>query len=128
MKMTTDLIKDKNSIKTDALNLYRMGIRARTEKFDQYFRDKYTFDYEEFSCLGMFFTDEQQAIYNEYVLAIAEELHKLILNGYSVQKKYELVIRRPNGKEEVIHKNLTEERAIEYSCGIDNTYYREQEA
>ena len=42
-------------------------------------------------------------------------------------KKYELIIIRPNGKEEVIHRNLTEEQAIDYFCGIENTYYREQE-
>lgn len=42
-------------------------------------------------------------------------------------KKYELVFVKPNGKEEVIHKNLTEYQAIEYFYGIDNTYYREQE-
>lgn len=42
-------------------------------------------------------------------------------------KKYEVVIERPNGKDEVIHKNLTEEQAIEYINFIDNTYYREQE-
>lgn len=44
-----------------------------------------------------------------------------------MEKKYELVFVKPNGKEEVIHKNLTEEQAIEYFYGIDNTYYREQE-
>jgi len=42
-------------------------------------------------------------------------------------KKYEVVIERPNGKDEVIHKNLTEEQAIEYTDYIDNTYYREQD-
>ena len=41
-------------------------------------------------------------------------------------KKFELVITRPNGKEEVIKRNLTEEQAIEYFENIDNTYYREQ--
>lgn len=40
---------------------------------------------------------------------------------------YELVIVRPNGKEEVIHRNLTELEAIELFEGIDNTYYRKQE-
>lgn len=42
-------------------------------------------------------------------------------------KKYEVVIERPNGKGEVIHKSLTEEQAIKYINFIDNTYYREQE-
>ena len=42
-------------------------------------------------------------------------------------EKFELIIIRPNGKEEVIKRNLTEEQAIEYFYGIDNTYYREQE-
>lgn len=41
--------------------------------------------------------------------------------------KYEVVIERPNGKDEVIYKNLTEKQAIEYTDFIDNTYYREQE-
>ena len=40
--------------------------------------------------------------------------------------KYELIITRPNGKEEVIKRNLTEKQAIEYFSNIDNTYYREQ--
>lgn len=43
-----------------------------------------------------------------------------------MEKKYELILVKPNG-EEVIHRNLTEEQAIEYFYGIDNTYYREQE-
>ena len=43
-------------------------------------------------------------------------------------KKYEVVHIQPwNGKEVVIHKNLTEKQAIEYMQGIDNTYYREME-
>ena len=42
-------------------------------------------------------------------------------------KKFELIITRTNGKEEVIKRNLTEEQAIEYFDNIDNTYYREQE-
>lgn len=42
-------------------------------------------------------------------------------------KKYEVVIKRPNGEEEVIHKNLTEEQTIEYTDYIDNTYYKEQD-
>lgn len=41
---------------------------------------------------------------------------------------YELVIIRPNGEEEVIHRNLTEREAIELFEGIDNTYYRKQKA
>lgn len=41
-------------------------------------------------------------------------------------KKFEVVIIRPNGKEEVIHRNLTEKQAIEYTDYIENTYYREQ--
>lgn len=41
-------------------------------------------------------------------------------------KKFELVITRPNGAEEVIKRNLTESQAIEYFQNIDNTYYREQ--
>jgi hypothetical protein len=41
--------------------------------------------------------------------------------------KYELIITRPNGKEEVIMRNLPEWQAIEYFENIDNTYYREQE-
>lgn len=40
--------------------------------------------------------------------------------------KYELIITRPNGKEEVIKRNLTEKQAIEYFQNIDNTYYKEQ--
>lgn len=41
-------------------------------------------------------------------------------------KEYEVVHIQPwNGKEVVIHKNLTEKQAIEYFEGIDNTYYRE---
>lgn len=43
-------------------------------------------------------------------------------------EKYELVITRANGKEEVIKRNLTLEQAIYYFEGIDNTYYREQNA
>jgi hypothetical protein len=43
-------------------------------------------------------------------------------------KKYELVIKRANGKEEVIKRNLTLKQAIDYFEGIDNTYYREQNA
>jgi hypothetical protein len=41
-------------------------------------------------------------------------------------KKFELIITRPNEKEEVIKRNLTEKQAIEYFENIDNTYYREQ--
>ena len=41
--------------------------------------------------------------------------------------EYEVVIKRPNGEEEVIHKNLTKEQAIEYTDYIDNTYYKEQD-
>ena len=40
--------------------------------------------------------------------------------------KYELVLIKTDGSEEVIHRNLTERRAIELFEGIDNTYYREQ--
>lgn len=42
-------------------------------------------------------------------------------------KKYEVVILRADGKEEVIYRNLTLKQAIEYTDYIDNTYYREQE-
>lgn len=42
-------------------------------------------------------------------------------------KKFEVVIKRANGNEEVIHKNLTEKQAIEYTDYIENTYYREQQ-
>ena len=42
-------------------------------------------------------------------------------------KRFEVVIIRANGKEEVIHRNLTEKQAIEYTDYIENTYYREQE-
>jgi hypothetical protein len=41
--------------------------------------------------------------------------------------KYEVVIKKPNGKEEVIHKNLTLKEAIEYFENINNTYYRKME-
>lgn len=41
---------------------------------------------------------------------------------------YELVIIRPNGTEEVIHRNLTEREAIELFEGIDNTYYRKEKS
>ncbi len=41
-------------------------------------------------------------------------------------KTFEVVLERPNRKEEVIHHNLTEKQAIEYTDYIDNTYYREE--
>lgn len=40
--------------------------------------------------------------------------------------KYEVVLVKPDGTEEVIHRNLTEHQAIGLFEGIDNTYYREQ--
>lgn len=41
-------------------------------------------------------------------------------------KKFEVVHCNMVGVESVIHRNLTEQQAIEYTEGIDNTYYREQ--
>ena len=42
--------------------------------------------------------------------------------------KYEVIHKQPwDGKERVIHKNLTLEEANEYFYGIENTYIREQE-
>lgn len=41
-------------------------------------------------------------------------------------KKFEVVHSNMVGVESVIHRNLTEQQAVEYTEGIDNTYYREQ--
>lgn len=41
-------------------------------------------------------------------------------------KRFEVVHVNMVGVESVIHRNLTEEQAIEHVDGIDNTYYREQ--
>lgn len=46
--------------------------------------------------------------------------------GFEKTKNFEVVHIQPwDGKEKVIHSGLTEEQAIEYMQGIDNTYYRE---
>lgn len=42
-------------------------------------------------------------------------------------EKYEVVHILQNGKERVIHKNLTLAEANYYFYGIDNTYIREME-
>ena len=41
-------------------------------------------------------------------------------------EKYEVVLMKADGSEEVIHRNLTERRAIELFEGIDHAYYRRQ--
>lgn len=70
---------------------------------------------------------EASFVQNETLPLIASILKKLG-NTEEVMKKFELVLIKPNGKEEVIKRNLTEQQAIRYFQNIDNTYYREQTA
>lgn len=69
------------------------------------------------------------AFFNKAMVLACWELmqeEKAKTSAEESEAKYELVIVRANGTEEVIHRDLTEREAIAYFEGIENTYYREQ--
>lgn len=79
MKMTKDLLKNKEQIMKDARTLKEIGAiydTGKTRSFDEFFVKSYELEMEE-NLFGSFLTDEQQEIYNEYTLLVGKELYKL---------------------------------------------------
>lgn len=79
--MTRDLLNNTKAIMTDAQNLKNIGAFAdsmgRSQSFNKYFDDNYTYDFERIEPFGDFFTEEQAEIYKAYTMLVAEELYKL---------------------------------------------------
>lgn len=92
-KMTRDLLNNKKAIMNDAQNLHKIGAfcdMGRSQSFDKYFDDNYTYDMQHIEPFGDFFTEEQSEIYKAYTMLVAEELYKLNYpNCWAMMQKLE---------------------------------------